>query len=192
MKSNYARARTSFRARSSACRVVWSNSPYILTKRARWLTGRVCRRSAIDGLLRPFGGRFDFHVGPDLGFFLTPFRDRHHLNDRDASIVIELQILSCTEAQAITVAANGQYLAVVAEAIQDRGRHDGIPEHRVHISHAAIPGEQQAAPFVASRHPLEEPTGGIRCVFRRNRLANPKETDRLIRAWQKVVNITHG
>ncbi len=118
MKSNYARARTSFRARSSACRVVWSNSPYILTKRARWLTGRVCRRSAIDGLLRPFGGRFDFHVGPDLSFFLTPFRDRHHLNDRAASIVIELQILSCTEAQAITVAANGQYLAVVAEAIR--------------------------------------------------------------------------
>ena len=52
-------------------------------------------------------------------------------------------------------------MAVVEQAIEDRRGHDGVAEYRAPFPHAAIAGHQQATPFVAPGHPLEEQMGGV-------------------------------
>jgi hypothetical protein len=50
---------------------------------------------------------------------------------------------------------------VVKQAIENGGRHDGIPKYAAPFTHRAIGRDEQAAPLVASRHWLKEQVRGI-------------------------------
>src|SRR3546814_744335 len=53
-------------------------------------------------------------------------------------------------AQPIAVAADGDDLAVVQQAIEDRGGDDGIAEHAAPFPDRAVAGDQHAAALVAA------------------------------------------
>ncbi len=59
-------------------------------------------------------------------------------------------------AQPVAIAANGQHVAVVQQAVQDGGRHDLVAQHRAPVAHGAIGGEQDAAALVAAADQLEQ------------------------------------
>src|SRR5207249_3555048 len=53
-------------------------------------------------------------------------------------------------------------MAVVKEAIEDRGCHHGIAEHRTPVTDATIAGEQDCSLLVPAADQLEEETRGVR------------------------------
>ena len=59
-------------------------------------------------------------------------------------------------AQPVAVAANGEDVAVMEQAVEDGGCHHGVAEHRSPLADRAIAGDQHAAPLVAPRDELEE------------------------------------
>jgi hypothetical protein len=63
--------------------------------------------------------------------------------------------------QAIAVTADRDHVAVVKEAIEDRGCHHGIAEHRTAVADAAIAGEQDCALLVPAADQLEEEVRGV-------------------------------
>ena len=65
-------------------------------------------------------------------------------------------------AQAVAVAADGDDVAVVKQAVEDGGGHDRIAEDLAPFADGAVAGDEQAAAFVAARHELEEEVRGVR------------------------------
>ena len=63
--------------------------------------------------------------------------------------------------QTIAVTADRDHMAVVKEAIEDRGCHHGIAEHRTPVADAAIAGEQDCALLVPAADQLEEEVRGV-------------------------------
>src|SRR5207248_44650 len=59
-------------------------------------------------------------------------------------------------AQPVTVAADGDDMAVVEQAVEDGSRHDRIAEDGAPFANRAVGGDQHAAAFVTARHQLEE------------------------------------
>ncbi len=65
-------------------------------------------------------------------------------------------------AQPVAVAADGDDLAVVQEAVEDRGCDDGVAEHGAPFADRAVAGDEQAAALARAdfrgsqrvRHPL--------------------------------------
>src|SRR5690606_12208896 len=63
--------------------------------------------------------------------------------------------------QAIAIAADREDLAVMEQAIEDRGRHHGIAEDAAPLADRAIAGDEHAAALVAARDELEEEVRGF-------------------------------
>jgi hypothetical protein len=76
-------------------------------------------------------------------------------------ILFRLQQLFAEACQAIAVTADRDHVAVVKEAIEDRGCHHGIAEHRTAVADAAIAGEQDCALLVPAADQLEEEVRGV-------------------------------
>ena len=85
-----------------------------------------------------------------------------HLGKLDSCDLLLLQLRCFDEtgaaffAQAVTVAADRDHLAVMEEAIEDGGRHDRIAEYGAPFAHGAVTRNHQAAALVAARDELEE------------------------------------
>src|SRR5918996_909469 len=64
-------------------------------------------------------------------------------------------------AQPIAVAADGDDVAVMEEAVEDRRRHHRIAEHRPPLADRTVARDQHAAALVAPRDQLEEQVRGV-------------------------------
>jgi hypothetical protein len=64
---------------------------------------------------------------------------------------------------------------VVKEAIEDRGCHHGIAEHRAPLADAAVAGEQDRALFVMAADQLEKEVRGIGFKGQITELINDQE-----------------
>lgn len=64
-------------------------------------------------------------------------------------------------AEPVAVAADGQDVAVVQEAVEDSGGDHRIGEHRAPFGNAAVGSDQHGAGFVAPADELEEQVGGV-------------------------------
>ncbi len=60
------------------------------------------------------------------------------------------------------LAADGDDVAVMQQAVEDRGRDDGIAEDLTLLADGPIRGQQDAAAFIATADELEEGMGRIR------------------------------
>lgn len=64
-------------------------------------------------------------------------------------------------AQAITVAADGDDMAVVEQSVKDRRSDDRIAEDGTPFADGAVARQQHVAALVAPQHQLEEQVRGI-------------------------------
>jgi hypothetical protein len=64
-------------------------------------------------------------------------------------------------AQSVAVAADGEDVAVVEQAVEDGGGHPRIAKDLAPLADGAIAGGEQAAALVPPRHELEEEMGGV-------------------------------
>jgi hypothetical protein len=60
----------------------------------------------------------------------------------------------------MAIAADGKHVAVVQEAIEDRGRDHGVAEHRAPLADVAVRRDEHRALLAAPRHELEKQVGG--------------------------------
>jgi hypothetical protein len=64
-------------------------------------------------------------------------------------------------AEAIAIASDGEDVAMVEQAVEDRGGDDGIVEDGAPFGDRPVAGEQDAAALVAARHELKEEVCGV-------------------------------